>query len=50
MIPKLVLALGKPDERVELVGEAEDGNVTHYRENGIHYVQKRKLKNILIQK
>ena len=50
LVPKLVLALGKPDERVELVGEAPDGSVTYYRESGIHYVQKRKLENILIQK
>ncbi len=50
LVPKLVLALGKPDERVELVGETEDGSVTYYREGGIHYVQKRKLENILIQK
>ncbi len=50
LIPRLVLALGKPDERVELVGEADDGSVTYYREGGIHYVQKRKLENILIQK
>ncbi len=50
LVPKLVLALGKPDERVELVGEADDGSVTYYREGGIHYVQKRKLENILIQK
>ena len=49
-IPKLVLALGKPDERVELVGEAPDKSVTYYRENGIHYVQKRSLDHILIQK
>jgi nitroreductase len=50
LVPRLVLALGKPDERVELVGEAEDGSVTYYREGGVHYVQKRKLENILIQK
>ena len=50
LVPKLVLALGKPDEHVELVGEADDGSVTYYREGGIHYVQKRKLENILIQK
>ena len=50
LVPKLVLALGKPDERVELVGESEDGSVTYYREGGIHYVQKRKLEHILIQK
>ena len=50
LIPRLVLALGKPDERVELVGPAPDGSVTYYREGGIHYVQKRKLESILIQK
>ncbi len=50
LIPKLVLALGKPDERVKLVDEAHDGSVTYYREGGIHYVQKRKLETILIQK
>ena len=50
LVPKLVLALGKPDERVELVGEAPDGSVTYYREGGIHYVQKRDLNHILIQK
>ena len=50
LVPKLVLALGKPDERVELADEAADGSVTYYREGGVHYVQKRKLENILIQK
>ncbi len=50
LVPRLVLALGKPNERVKLVGEAEDGSVTYYREGGVHYVQKRKLENILIQK
>lgn len=50
LIPRLVLALGKPAECVKLIGEAEDGSVTYYREGGIHYVQKRKLENILIQK
>lgn len=50
LIPRLVLALGKPDERVELVGPAPDGSVTYYREGGIHYVQKRTLESILIQK
>ena len=50
LVPKLVLALGKPNERVELEDEAADGSVTYYREGGVHYVQKRKLENILIQK
>ncbi len=48
LVPQLVLALGKPDETVELADEAEDGSVTYYRENGVHYVQKRTLENIII--
>ena len=44
LTPLLVLALGKPDEQVVLTDAAADGSVTYYRENGIHYVQKRALK------
>jgi nitroreductase len=47
--PMLVLALGKPDETVCLTEPAEDGSVTYYRENGIHYVQKRALKDLIIE-
>ncbi len=47
--PQLVLALGKPDETVVLTDEAEDGSVTYYRENNVHYVQKRSLEHILIK-
>lgn len=47
-IPQLVLALGKPDERVEITDAAADGSVTYYRENGIHYVQKRALKDLIL--
>ena len=47
--PQLVLALGKPDERVEMTDAADDGSVTYYRENGIHYVQKRALKDIVLE-
>ena len=49
LIPQLVLGLGKPDETVALTDPAEDGSVTYYRENGIHYVQKRKLKDLIIE-
>lgn len=48
VVPQLVLAFGKPDETVELTAPANDGGVTYYRENGIHYVQKRSLEQILI--
>ena len=46
--PILVLALGKPDEKVQLV-EAKDGNVAYYREGGVHYVPKRTLEDIIIK-
>lgn len=42
----LVVALGKPDENVEIV--PCDGDVKYYRENGIHYVPKRSLEEVLI--
>ncbi len=47
--PQLVLALGKPDEEVKLTDAADDNSVTYYRENGIHYVQKRALKDIVLE-
>jgi len=49
LIPQLVLALGKPDEQVSLTDAAPDGSVTYYRENGVHYVQKRALKDLILE-
>ena len=49
LIPLLVLALGKPDETVEITDAAADGSVTYYREGGIHYVQKRALKDLIVE-
>ncbi len=45
--PQLVLALGKPDETVEIT-EVRDGSVAYYRENGVHYVPKRSLEDMII--
>ncbi len=46
--PQLVLALGLPDDTIELV-EAVDGKVKYYRdENNVHYVPKRPLEEIII--
>lgn len=46
--PKLVIALGKPAEEVVLT-EAVDGKTTYYRdENGVHYVPKRPLGEIIL--
>ena len=49
LVPQLVLALGKPDECVRITDAADDGSVTYYRENGIHYVQKRALKDLILK-
>lgn len=46
--PKLVIALGKPAETIVLT-EAKDGSTTYYRdENGVHYVPKRPLEEIVL--
>lgn len=47
LVPVLVIALGKPDEKIILT-DAVDGDTTYYRdEDNIHYVPKRKLKDII---
>lgn len=45
----LILALGKPKEKVVLVPLKEDGDVRYYRdENQVHYVPKRALGDIIL--
>ena len=45
----LLLALGKPKEKVVIVPVDESGSTTYYRdENQVHYVPKRKLEDILM--
>ena len=45
---ELCLALGKPKEEVRIVDVNETGSVNYYRdENGVHYVPKRKLEDII---
>lgn len=48
LVPKLIIALGKPDESVVITEIADGENTSYYRENGIHYVPKRKLEDIVI--
>lgn len=47
--PMLIIAIGKPKEKI-IIKEIENGeSIKYYRdENDIHYVPKRKLKDILI--
>ena len=42
----LVVALGRPDETVELADFK--GDIKYYRENGVHYVPKRSLDEVII--
>ena len=49
IVPKLILALGVPDERVVLI-DAKGGDTSYYRdENGTHYAPKRTLDEIIIK-
>lgn len=46
---ELVVALGKPKETVKLVEVSENGSTAYYRdENGVHYVPKRSIDEIII--
>lgn len=48
--PVMVLALGIPKEEVVLTDVKEDGDIRYYRDkNGVHYVPKRSLEEILIE-
>lgn len=48
LVPMLVLAFGKPDEQVVLTELPDGGDPSYYRENGIHYVPKRSLRELIV--
>lgn len=49
LAPLLIVALGKPDEKIVLTDVKEDRNTNYYRDaEDIHYVPKRALEDILI--
>ena len=49
-VPKLVIALGKPDDKIVLT-EAKNGDTKYYRDESgkTHYVPKRSLEEIIIK-
>lgn len=46
--PLLVIAIGKGLEHIQLLNINADDNKNYFRENGIHYVPKLKIDNIII--
>lgn len=47
----LIVAIGKPDETIVLTDVKEDGDINYYRdENDVHYVPKRSLEDLIINK
>jgi nitroreductase len=47
----LVLALGKPRERVEIEYIGPDGDIKYWRDSeGVHHVPKRPIKEVILQK
>lgn len=49
--PVLIVALGKPDEKIVLLDAAEHSDINYFRdENDIHYVPKRTLNELIVNK
>lgn len=47
--PLLVLAIGRPAERIELKACNEGDTLTYYRQDGIHYVPKININDLIIK-
>lgn len=47
--PVLVVAIGRPAEKIELREVDEGESLTYYREDGVHYVPKIKIDNLIIK-
>jgi nitroreductase len=46
--PLLVIAIGRPAERIELVECGADDDKTYYRRDGVHYVPKIRLDELIV--
>ena len=47
--PLLVLAIGRPAERIELKPCNEGDSLTYYRNEGVHYVPKININDLIIK-
>ena len=47
--PVLVIAIGRPSEHIELVECSEGDSLTYYRKDGIHYVPKIRVDDLIIK-
>ena len=47
--PLLVLAIGRPNERIEIVECNEGDSFTYYREGGVHYVPKININDLILK-
>lgn len=47
--PLLVLAIGRPNERIEIVECNEGDSLTYYRKGGVHYVPKININNLILK-
>lgn len=47
--PVLVIAFGRPAEHIELVECSESDSLTYYRKDGIHYVPKIRVDDLIIK-
>ena len=47
--PLLILAIGKGIEKIELVEISENDDRRYFRKNGIHYVPKVRVEDLIIE-
>ena len=47
--PLLVLAIGRPKEHIELRSCSEGDSLTYYRQDGVHYVPKIKVDDLILK-
>jgi Nitroreductase family. len=46
--PILIIAIGKGLEKIQILPISQEDNINYFRENGIHYVPKIKIDNLII--